>query len=793
MASPNESNFVQDVVVPSNLRGRELGTVIKTKEQIEKLNNEIAEWRQKVKTKREECKPLSKETNTDRKAYKKAERDYNKAVQKCSKLKSSEKVLCIRNTSDEKQSRNQLKIAWQKAKKISNKCQTELKNYVKTLRSKRARIQKKRKALKKLKKKRRKNRKKKKRRRKQEVEKELVAGQCVADHICGTVRGDPHLKTFDGESYDCQGDGVFVLAKAITSEDSSFEIQARFQSIGKSKMVSITTAVAIDTGFQDDPDMQVFATRVNGTNIANDPEDYECELSYYVSEGDEVWNPTDFSTPVDGISYEGNGDDCNDKTDYLFFTNSGVMYTVYAKKGKFGCVLNSKVCLPPSLVQEEDIVGLLGTPDGIKTNEWTTPSGAELDQSDTGKAAGYAMCTTYWCVRDEEESLLDFPDTPWSDIENCDTPYDSNGEDYLLDPPDECENCCTNVPREELYAECVVECAMAPEGEGVEQCVIDIEDAVALSDIEKKCKDPEVPEPEPEPSPMPSPTPEPEDKKFTDSPKPTPPPTPAPTPRGASSGDPHFKTWTGDKYDYHGECDLVLVDNPSFSNGLGLRLHIRTTSVKHFSFIEKVALQIGDDVLEFDNDVENFLINGAKVEKDRKHHKTMLGDYVVRRDPKAISVRLADGTGPHQHTGAGKIDFHMRKNGFPAIIVDAGHSDIFKGSLGLLGEWGTGRKVARDGKTVIELEHGDATAFALEWQVRDTEPMLFKDSRFPQYPTVCTPPAKMLGDRLGSSSFRKEAEEACAHWKEDKEDCIFDVMATQDVLVAEEGHIVHVM
>merc|ERR1711935_803940 len=80
----------------------------------------------------------------------------------------------------------------------------------------------------------------------------------------------------------------------------------------------------------------------------------------------------------------------------------------------------------------------------------------------------------------------------------------------------------------------------------------------------------------------------------------------------SGSGDPHFKTWTGDKYDYHGECDLVLVDHPAFANDLGLKIHIRTERVKYFSFISNIAVQIGDDVLEFDNDVENFLINGEK-------------------------------------------------------------------------------------------------------------------------------------------------------------------------------------
>jgi hypothetical protein len=261
--------------------------------------------------------------------------------------------------------------------------------------------------------------------------------------------------------------------------------------------------------------------------------------------------------------------------------------------------------------------------------------------------------------------------------------------------------------------------------------------------------------------------------------------------KGSGSGDPHFKTWTGDKYDYHGECDLVLVDNPSFNDGQGLKVHIRTTRVKYFSYIEKIAVQIGQDVLEFDNDVENFLINGMPVEKNRKHHKTHLGGFVVRRDKKALSIRLHDeGRTSRMEHSVAKIDLVTRKNGFPAVIVDGGNTDIFRGSLGLIGDWETGKRIARDG--VTELNDPDATAFALEWQVRDHEPMLFQDARFPQYPTTCTPPAKRLDNRLGLTHIQKEAEKACAHWKEDIEDCIFDVVATRDVLVAAEGHIEHI-
>jgi len=249
---------------------------------------------------------------------------------------------------------------------------------------------------------------------------------------------------------------------------------------------------------------------------------------------------------------------------------------------------------------------------------------------------------------------------------------------------------------------------------------------------------------------------------------------------GSGSGDPHFKTWSGDKYDYHGECDLVLVDHPSFSDGLGLKIHIRTTRVKYFSYISNIAVQIGGDVLEFDNDVTNFLINGETAAPQQKYVRTLLSGFHVRRDPKAISIRLDD------HIKA-RIDLIQRKNGWPAVVIDGATTDIFKASLGLLGDWETGKRLARDGKTVMD--DPDPTNFALEWQVRDTEPMLFKEARFPQYPTTCTPPTQNLSKRLGVSNFEKEAQKACAHWKSDIEDCIFDVIATRDVMVAAEGHI----
>ena len=255
-------------------------------------------------------------------------------------------------------------------------------------------------------------------------------------------------------------------------------------------------------------------------------------------------------------------------------------------------------------------------------------------------------------------------------------------------------------------------------------------------------------------------------------------PTSAPGPEGSGSGDPHFKTWTGDKFDYHGECDLVLVDNPKFADGLGMKVHVRTTHLKYFSYIEKVAIQIGDDVLEFANDVENVKLNGVVAAPKPGKRKIFMGDkFEVVRMKKSVVIRLDKANGA-------KIDLITRKIGWPSVKLVAGNTEVFEGSFGLLGDYSTGKKFARDGVTVMEDK--DATNYALEWQVRDTEPMLFSDARVPQYPAACIPPAKMMGNRLGLSLAKKEAEQACAAWGDDIEDCIFDVIASRDILSAEQ-------
>jgi hypothetical protein len=79
---------------------------------------------------------------------------------------------------------------------------------------------------------------------------------------------------------------------------------------------------------------------------------------------------------------------------------------------------------------------------------------------------------------------------------------------------------------------------------------------------------------------------------------------------GGAMGDPHFKTWSGDWYDFHGICDLVLLDAPDFNNGMGLTIHVRTKPRYEYSFIESATLKIGDDVLEV-GAWGNYILNGV--------------------------------------------------------------------------------------------------------------------------------------------------------------------------------------
>ena len=115
-----------------------------------------------------------------------------------------------------------------------------------------------------------------------------------------------------------------------------------------------------------------------------------------------------------------------------------------------------------------------------------------------------------------------------------------------------------------------------------------------------------------------------------------------------------------------------------------------------------------------------------------------------------------------------------------------GTSPHLASSVGLMGHYDNkGARVARDGQTVLE----DPNAFGQEWQVNHNDPLLFRTKQAPQFPEACVMPTATASGRrrLGETLARNAAEEACAHWGEKKDMCVYDTLATGDLDMAHAG------
>jgi len=109
-------------------------------------------------------------------------------------------------------------------------------------------------------------------------------------------------------------------------------------------------------------------------------------------------------------------------------------------------------------------------------------------------------------------------------------------------------------------------------------------------------------------------------------------------------------------------------------------------------------------------------------------------------------------------------------------------SDAFGNAVGMLGDFKTGKKYARDQVTVIT----DFNELGNEWQILPSDDMLFHDISYPQFPERCVLPEDPQGQRrslLEGTISEEQAEAACAQLKDPLsiKDCVYDILATQDM------------
>jgi von Willebrand factor type D domain len=262
------------------------------------------------------------------------------------------------------------------------------------------------------------------------------------------------------------------------------------------------------------------------------------------------------------------------------------------------------------------------------------------------------------------------------------------------------------------------------------------------------------------------------------------PSTAAPTPKCAPTkgwGDPHFMTWSGSKFDFHGECDLVFVQNPQFRNGLGLNIHMRTKMRRNWSYVDVAAIQIGTNVLEVKggND-EHYWIDQVEYDATATNKIGEFGIRYQRANAKqrVFTIDLNEGQ---------SIEVRTYKD-FVGVTVHGATEADFKSSVGLTGEFGSGRKLGRGGDEISDLND-----YGLEWQVRAEDGLLFRTLEGPQYPLEkCKLPSTFQGAerhrRLGESTIKLEkARQICSDVIKDPADfdsCVFDVLLTDDFDIA---------
>jgi hypothetical protein len=248
-----------------------------------------------------------------------------------------------------------------------------------------------------------------------------------------------------------------------------------------------------------------------------------------------------------------------------------------------------------------------------------------------------------------------------------------------------------------------------------------------------------------------------------------------------SGGDPHVTTWKGEHFEYHGQCDLTLLKDAKFANGLGLDVQIRTKVVRYWSYIKNVAIKIGSDILE---------IEGSADADDADAHYWI--NYEFQGDLETFAGFPVTQELPSVYKRKYIIDLSSKYPGSSIIIQlykefvrvkFVGDEEVFGNTVGLMGDHKTGELLARDGSTVMT----DFTEFGDEWQVLPKEPKLFHEFTHPQFPELCLKPEDPRGDRkrrLAESTISVEqAEAACAPLKNPLsiKDCVYDILATQDL------------
>jgi len=260
-----------------------------------------------------------------------------------------------------------------------------------------------------------------------------------------------------------------------------------------------------------------------------------------------------------------------------------------------------------------------------------------------------------------------------------------------------------------------------------------------------------------------------------------------------TSGDPHVKPWNSPRYYFMGECDTV------FHTSELMDIHIRTAIKDAYSVITAAAIKVGDSILEVAmGNTHTFWINGQEFTDDDLPLK-MEGKYTLQ-----LGEQVHQGSGTNYELKVDLVTVQLRAMRSLMGVDMNGYSSAFaKGTGGLSGQYPHGELLGRDGVTLFEIdgvaktltgkEEPVCNSIGQEWQVRDTDPQLFRTVQEPAYPNQCKFPTaetstEAIRRRLNSVVDMETASKVCAQvheeGSEDFDFCVMDVLMMDDIGVA---------